>query len=248
MFLKKVSLDDLNFDKNLEINNEIYDLKVNLYNKKNSSIIVKDNVLDIRLSSYLRKKDAQNHLDSLINKIALKLAKQEKSRVFSFSDAVKRGYFYLGSIYFELVLDETKKNFSFKENVFYLPKSQRIDILEKKVILSLCTYFKDYVEYRVVKYNENTYNYKFGKVDLKLVKSKWGHCTYKNDLLFNIKLLNMPDDVFDYVIAHELSHIRFKDHSVNFWNEVSRFCPNYKKLRKYLKDNSVSLFDESSIR
>lgn len=66
-------------------------------------------------------------------------------------------------------------------------------------------------------------------------KRTWGSCNYKNGLNFNILLIKFPLEVMEYVIVHELAHIKHKNHSKDFWNLVAVFCPNYKEIEKQFK-------------
>ena len=66
-------------------------------------------------------------------------------------------------------------------------------------------------------------------------KRTWGSCNYKNGLNFNILLMKFPIEVMEYVIVHELAHIKHKNHSKDFWNLVAIFCPNYKEIEKQFK-------------
>ena len=66
-------------------------------------------------------------------------------------------------------------------------------------------------------------------------KRTWGSCNYKNGLNFNILLMKFPLQVMEYVIVHELAHIKHKNHSKDFWNLVAIFCPNYKEIEKQFK-------------
>ena len=68
-------------------------------------------------------------------------------------------------------------------------------------------------------------------------KSKWGCCTHQNDLKFNWVLIQAEIPVIDYVIVHELCHIRHKNHSAAFWNLVEVLDPKYKEKRRELKEN-----------
>ena len=67
-------------------------------------------------------------------------------------------------------------------------------------------------------------------------KRTWGSCNFKNGLNFNILLMKFPIEVMDYVIVHELSHIKHKNHSKDFWNLVAVYCPNYKEIEKLFKN------------
>ena len=66
-------------------------------------------------------------------------------------------------------------------------------------------------------------------------KRTWGSCNYKNGLNFNILLMKFPIEVMEYVIVHELAHIKHKNHSKDFWNLVAFYCPNYKEVEKSFK-------------
>lgn len=66
-------------------------------------------------------------------------------------------------------------------------------------------------------------------------KRTWGSCNYKNGLNFNILLMKFSLEVMEYVIVHELAHIKHKNHSKDFWNLVAVFCPNYKEIEKQFK-------------
>ncbi len=68
-------------------------------------------------------------------------------------------------------------------------------------------------------------------------KTNWGSCGPKNNLHFNWKLIMAPEAVVDYVIIHELTHIAEKNHSRKFWNKVEAAMPEYKKYRKWLREN-----------
>ena len=67
-------------------------------------------------------------------------------------------------------------------------------------------------------------------------KRTWGSCNFKNGLNFNILLRKFPIEVMDYVIVHELAHIKHKNHSKDFWNLVAVYCPNYKEIEKLFKN------------
>ena len=67
-------------------------------------------------------------------------------------------------------------------------------------------------------------------------KRTWGSCNHKNGLNFNILLMKFPIEVMEYVIVHELAHIKHKNHSKDFWNVVAVYCSNYKEVEKLFKN------------
>lgn len=73
-------------------------------------------------------------------------------------------------------------------------------------------------------------------------KRRWGCCSNDNRIRINYLLAEMKTPLIDYVIIHELCHIRFKNHSRDFWNLVSYQCPDYKNKRKKVNENSSRVF------
>lgn len=92
-----------------------------------------------------------------------------------------------------------------------------------------------------VKYLSEKYDYDYSSVRVKFTKSRWGSCDNKRNLTFNPNLMNLPWDLIDYVIIHELSHTKFMNHGNNFWDQVEKVMPNYKDLRKRLKNIRYNL-------
>jgi predicted metal-dependent hydrolase len=83
----------------------------------------------------------------------------------------------------------------------------------------------------------------FGGVSIRLQKTKWGSCTQKGNLNFNCLLVFCPEEVLNYVIIHELCHIKQLNHSKAFWAEVEKHCKNYKELQKWLKKEGSNLIN-----
>lgn len=69
-------------------------------------------------------------------------------------------------------------------------------------------------------------------------KSRWGSCSRKGTLSLNWRLIQLPDSVRDYIIIHELMHLRELNHSPRFWQEVEKACPDYRAAEDWLKRNS----------
>lgn len=69
-------------------------------------------------------------------------------------------------------------------------------------------------------------------------KRRWGSCSCRKTISLNWRLIQLPDEVRDYIIIHELMHLRELNHSPRFWTEVERVCPNYRAAENWLKQNS----------
>lgn len=82
------------------------------------------------------------------------------------------------------------------------------------------------------------YGFNYCNVALRNQKTRFGSCSYQNNINLNINLMNYDFDCIDYVLIHELVHTKIKNHSSIFWQEVEKYCPNYKELRQRLKKAS----------
>jgi predicted metal-dependent hydrolase len=66
-------------------------------------------------------------------------------------------------------------------------------------------------------------------------RTRWGSCSGENRLCFTFRLLFAPKEIVEYVVVHELAHIRHKNHSAKFWSEVEKYQPDWKNKRAWLK-------------
>jgi len=109
---------------------------------------------------------------------------------------------------------------------------------------------KDYLKYknqafemvqkRVEHFNK-IYKYNFNKINIKNQKTRWGSCSKKRNLNFNYKLLFLPPKLRDYVIVHELCHLKEFNHSRKFWALVAKTFPDHKKVKDELRKLGLSL-------
>ena len=79
------------------------------------------------------------------------------------------------------------------------------------------------------------------QVKITSAKTRWGSCSPNGTLNFTWRLVMAPLDVIDYVVVHELAHLRVKNHSSNFWKVVESIDPEYRKKRKWLRENGEKL-------
>ena len=81
------------------------------------------------------------------------------------------------------------------------------------------------------------HGFTYNRVFIKNQKTLWGSCSLKNNINLNYKLVLLPQELQEYIILHELVHLKHRNHSKAFWHELAKYCPEYqqrkKELRKY---------------
>lgn len=93
---------------------------------------------------------------------------------------------------------------------------------------------------RVDHYNK-IYGYKYNAINIRNQKTRWGSCSRKKNLNFNFKIAFLPENLRDYIIVHELCHLKEFNHSQKFWNLVAKAMPEYKELIHDLRLNGLML-------
>lgn len=88
---------------------------------------------------------------------------------------------------------------------------------------------REVISSKVLYWNQ-FYGYDYGKISIKNQKTRWGSCSHQLNLNFNYKLIFLPSDMLNYVIVHELCHLKELNHSAAFWNLVSKTIPNYRQI------------------
>lgn len=83
--------------------------------------------------------------------------------------------------------------------------------------------------------------FEYKRVRIKNQKTRWGSCSSKRNLNFNLRLMMAPSDAIDYIIVHELCHLAHMNHSKAFWALVAKHCPNYNVWCQWFKQNSQYL-------
>ena len=93
-----------------------------------------------------------------------------------------------------------------------------------------------------VKELADKYEFKFNKLALKNIKSRWGSCSRKGNINLSIHLMRLPDHLIDYVILHELVHTVHHNHSARFWNMLDSITDRAKSLDKELRKHRIVIY------
>ncbi|MFH1611919.1 MAG: SprT family zinc-dependent metalloprotease [bacterium] len=112
-----------------------------------------------------------------------------------------------------------------KNNYFLKHSHQNYSDCQEKALI--------FVNRRIKKYNSDN-RFAFNKINIKNQKTRWGSCSQKGNLNFNYKIIFLPIKIADYIIIHELCHLKEFNHSQKFWNLVAEITPDYLDIRKKL--------------
>jgi predicted metal-dependent hydrolase len=86
------------------------------------------------------------------------------------------------------------------------------------------------------------HGFEYGRITIRAQKTRWGSCSASGNLNFNLRLMMAPPLAIDYLILHELAHLRQMNHSTRFWQLVERMFPDYQYWRQWLNENSSLLY------
>ena len=201
---------------------ETYEVEVIRKNNKNIYIRVKDNKI-IVTCNYLTTK---NTINKLINDNIKSISKMiDKSNLRK----EKEDNFYLFGSKYDVIYGFNELEIN--GNKIYVKDKKMLDkYLDNKIK----EVFSEHLKYYYDNYLED-----IPKPNLKIRKmsTRWGVCNLRNkNVTLNYYLYKYDIECLDYVIVHELSHFIYPDHSKLFWNQVNKYCKNYKELRKKLKE------------
>ncbi|HMB66182.1 MAG TPA: M48 family metallopeptidase [Patescibacteria group bacterium] len=90
--------------------------------------------------------------------------------------------------------------------------------------------------WRKLEYFNSFYGFPVHRVSIRDQRTRWGSCSSKGNLNFSYKLIKLPEHLCDYVIVHELCHLREMNHSVDFWRLVEKVIPDHTERRKELRN------------
>ena len=209
---------------NFEYNNKKYEVVIEKKNNKNTYIRVKEDLKIYVSTSYLTPKIMiksliENNRDSIIKMIQ----KREK-------DNIKQSENYFLGEKIEIRICDTKKTF-FDGQTLYSNSKENIEKWYKKKCEII---FKEHLDDI---YNNFSKKVPYPSLTIRKMKTRWGVCNKKlQKVTLNYNLIYMDTKYLDYVIVHELSHFIHFDHSKSFWSLVEENEPNYRQIRKEMRE------------
>lgn len=201
--------------------------------------ITSDGKVEVRCPKRTRKSDIEEFIiqkQKWIEKKLSELSNQSKTILRAGETSL-----YLGD---EYPIINTDGEEGFYSGAFHILKSegeQHVYDALKRIYIQKA---KGLIPQRVHKYEE-IMELCASKIGITSARTRWGSCSAKNSLNFTWKLIMADLDTIDYVVVHELAHIKEKNHSKNFWNLVGIYKPDYKDSKKKLRDLAVRIRRDS---
>lgn len=206
------------------IDNKEYEVVIIKKNNKNTYIRVKEDLkIYVTTSRFSTKQYIKLLLDNNIDSIKKMIEEQTKQ-------LKKKDYFYYLGEKYEVFIDDVE-GIKFLDDAIFVESEKYLNKWLNKKIKEL---FQERLDYNYNRYQEKI---PYPKLKIRTMKTRWGVCNIRdNSVTLNTKLIEYDIEKLDYVIIHELSHFIHFNHSKAFWNQVSIYTPNYKQIRKDLKE------------
>ena len=206
---------------NFQIDNLYYPVEVIRKKNKNTYIRVKSgNVISVTTNRWVTDRQIEKLLkenEKVLKKMLIKCQKEED-------------FYILGQAYDIIVVSGIDK-IEISDNKVFTPTKRKLELWYAKEMKKI---FEERLFFWYETFEENIPT---PKLKIRNMKTRWGVCNIKdNSVTLNSKLMEYDITKLDYVIIHELSHFKHFNHSKEFWTLVSKYCPNYKQVRKALRE------------
>ena len=138
--------------------------------------------------------------------------------------------------YFQTNIAWAKKNLDYIRNV----EQQHLTTIDKDSLKFNRAKAKTAIIERL-NFLADKYDFNYNRVFIKNQKTRWGSCSEQNNINLNVNLARLTEELMDYVILHELVHLKIKNHSKQFWSELDKYVGGAKELDKKLRKHRLGL-------
>lgn len=176
---------------------------------------------------------------SRITELILSYEKRESERE-KYSLTVNSKLMFLGK---KVNISVEKDGYGYDFENFYIPRILEGNELKDRIVEIYKLAAKKYIPERVYE-TAKRMSLSPNAVKINSARSHWGSCSARGSLNFSWYLMMAEESAVDYVIIHELCHMREFDHSEKFWRDVSKYCPDYEDKKLYLKELWKNILSE----
>lgn len=208
-----------------KIGNTFYPVSIIRKQNKNTYIRVKDgNVIMVTTNRWTSERHIMRLLEENIDALKKMIDKCQ------LEEEKKENFYILGQIYDIIVVSGIDK-IEIDGFKIFTPSRRKLELWYQKEMKKI---YEERLQYWYGLFEERI---PFPKLKIRNMKTRWGVCNKRdNSVTLNSRLMEYDRTKLDYVIVHELSHFVHFNHSSDFWSLVCKYCPNYKQVRKSLKE------------
>ena len=218
-----------------------YDYELMLQNRKTLSLTVQP---DMSIVLKAPPQASQERIELFLRRKWLWLEKQlrffkrYKKQVYEKEYVSGEGFLYLGKLYtLEVKKSQIEGVIFFKGKIIlYTTRSSGDSKMNKKILLNW--YRRKAQTIFLKRYLEVSKNFELKSLPgltIRKMPKRWGSFISKKKIVLNPELIKAPTECIDYVIAHELCHMKYKDHSRKYFEYLSKMCPDWQKLKEKLE-------------
>lgn len=203
---------------------DFYEVEIKRKDNKNTYVRVRNGKIFVTTHYFTSEKRIQKLLEE--NRKAI-----EKMIERSLNREKKRELFLLFGKYYDVIYGDFEQNIMVEDG--------KICVVNQEILVQWLEHYIHNIFYQHLMDWYHRFEEKIPIPDLKIkkMKTRWGVCNYqKGCITLNLELFRYEVECLDYVIIHELSHFLVPNHSKKFWCVVEKYCPNYKEIRKKLRD------------
>lgn len=209
----------------LEIDGHVLDIIITRKpHQKNTYLRIKN---DLKLYVNTSRFTTDREINKIINENYDSIVNMYRKQKNKYD--ISQEFYYLGKVYD--IIKTNSKDVVFGESKLYVPSNLDINKWLKKQATII---FKERLDFW---YNNFTYEIPYPTLTIRKMTSRWGVCNSKlKRVTLNLELIKKDIACLDYVICHELSHFIEMNHSSEFWRVVGENYPNYKEIRRIMKN------------
>lgn len=208
-----------------KIENEVFPVVIQRKNNKNTYIRISEKMEIVVSTSFFTTNHQVQKLIQNNEESVKKMLNRQKKEIQK-----KETFYYLGKKY-DIITVPTLEKITLENDYIYTKNKKELEKWYQKEMKRL---FQERMDIIYPLFEEKI---PYPLLKIRNMKTRWGVCNRKtNAITLNAALMKEPIECLDYVIVHELSHFVHFDHSKEFWKTVEKYSPNYKKIRKKMKE------------
>jgi len=219
-------------------------IKLTFSRRKTIALHVKEGNIEVRAPEHTTVAYAQSFIDTKHNWLKKALAEHEKMQQDKVDYSLANHIPFMGFKVHLVRKTAQHPHWKLAKEGLHFFQSQPENATQSKYLLA--DFYQKQAQYWLKRKTVETSNElglkdRLSDIGFRKTKTKWGHCTREGRIQYNWQIMMAPENVIDYLVAHEVCHLQHLNHSSQFWDLVGSIHPDYKNNRHWLKENGHRL-------